>query len=502
MARLYIFAIGGTGSRVLKSLTMILAAGVKVDYEIVPIIIDPHVSNIDLIRTKNLLSTYQSITDKIGYNNGFFSNKISTLDKVCNETDGSFTFNLQEVSDTKFKDYIGYNELDEANQSLANILFSGKSIDKQGRPVNLLDVQMDIGFVGNPNIGSVVLDQFKNSKEFLSVANNFATDDRIFIISSIFGGTGAAGFPTILKNIRDAQANENAGLTSNISNSIIGALTVCPYFNVEHEKDSPIRAGDFVSKTKSALNYYSENINSNEEAKVNAMYYLSDNHASNPIPNDPGTGGQKNDAHLIELIAALSIIDFIETSDGLTTENGVSKNPVYKEFGLKVNVPNDICQLKFSDFHNITKIKIARKLAQLALFKKYIDDQLDNSIGKQVWSIDTPQINIAFKDGIFFSTHITDFLKAYVEWLDEMTRTGRGFSPLILNSELSSFVNGKPLNPKSRNPFKKSNHFDFDAFEGKLNSTVNGKTYQTAEHKLLNLFYDTTEQIVSANYGL
>ena len=62
---------------------------------------------------------------------------------------------------------------------------------------------MDIGFVGNPNIGSVVLNQFKDSDEFKGFSNIFGEGDRIFIISSIFGGTGAAGFPTILKNIRN-----------------------------------------------------------------------------------------------------------------------------------------------------------------------------------------------------------------------------------------------------------------------------------------------------------
>lgn len=32
MSKLYVFAIGGSGSRVLRSLTMLLAAGVKTDY--------------------------------------------------------------------------------------------------------------------------------------------------------------------------------------------------------------------------------------------------------------------------------------------------------------------------------------------------------------------------------------------------------------------------------------------------------------------------------------
>ena len=40
--KLYIFGIGGTGSRVIKSLVMLAASGVKIEANaIVPIIVDP-----------------------------------------------------------------------------------------------------------------------------------------------------------------------------------------------------------------------------------------------------------------------------------------------------------------------------------------------------------------------------------------------------------------------------------------------------------------------------
>ena len=59
MAKLYIFGIGGTGSRVLRSLTMLMASGIKMDVnEIVPIIIDPDVANADLTRTVTLMNNY------------------------------------------------------------------------------------------------------------------------------------------------------------------------------------------------------------------------------------------------------------------------------------------------------------------------------------------------------------------------------------------------------------------------------------------------------------
>lgn len=45
MSRLYIFAIGGTGARVMRSLTMLMSAGELADYEVVPILVDYDVDN-------------------------------------------------------------------------------------------------------------------------------------------------------------------------------------------------------------------------------------------------------------------------------------------------------------------------------------------------------------------------------------------------------------------------------------------------------------------------
>ena len=55
------------------------------------------------------------------------------------------------------------------------------------------------GFFGNPNIGSVVLYSLEDSPEFSTLQKKFQPGDRFFFVSSIFGGTGAAGYPTILQ---------------------------------------------------------------------------------------------------------------------------------------------------------------------------------------------------------------------------------------------------------------------------------------------------------------
>lgn len=68
MAKLYVFGIGGTGARVLRSFTMMMAAGVTIDAdEVVPVIIDPDAANADLTRTVALMNIYRSIRSSLSF---------------------------------------------------------------------------------------------------------------------------------------------------------------------------------------------------------------------------------------------------------------------------------------------------------------------------------------------------------------------------------------------------------------------------------------------------
>ena len=75
----YVFFIGGTGARVLRSLTMLLASGVSIgeNNKIIPIIIDYDAENGDLLRSLELLESYNKLHNTAKYNNderGFFRN--------------------------------------------------------------------------------------------------------------------------------------------------------------------------------------------------------------------------------------------------------------------------------------------------------------------------------------------------------------------------------------------------------------------------------------------
>ena len=226
--------------------------------EIIPIVVDPHKANEDLKRTDNLMRWYKQIRralygEQVDVRRGFFSTKISSLADILpngSQLSDTFLFNMGAIESKKFQDFINYSTLDTGNQALCSMMFS----DYQ------LNTKMDIGFVGSPNIGSVALNQFKDSEEFKQFSNVFQKTDRVFVVSSIFGGTGAAGYPIIVKNIRNAARNTQINNRGDLRDARIGALTVLPYFNVQQDDNSPISRGDFISKTKSALFYYHDNL--------------------------------------------------------------------------------------------------------------------------------------------------------------------------------------------------------------------------------------------------
>ena len=346
MSKLYIFGIGGTGSRVLRSFTMMLAAGVKIGVnEIVPIIIDPDVSNADLTRTVQLMNTYRAIHSELHFDE---ENESQFFRKELTQVLGNYTLRINDTDDKTFQQFIDLPSMDKVNKAMMKILFSDKNLNSS----------MDIGFKGNPNIGSVVLNQIVRSEDFEDFANSFEADDKIFIISSIFGGTGASGFPLLLKTLRTGDSFSNHDL---INNAEIGAITILPYFKLKSDEESEIDSSTFISKTKSALAYYENNISKN--GSINALYYLADD-ITNTYDNHEGGTAQENDAHLIEFLAATAIVDF---------SNKQHPNTVNKELGLK-DVEDTV---SFGSFYDIQKRLLFTPLTQFILMANCLNNKFD-----------------------------------------------------------------------------------------------------------------------------
>lgn len=447
MSKIYVFGIGGTGARVIRSLTMLLASGVKLGENIdtvIPVIIDQDRSNGDLTRTIALLKTYKSLHDQLKFGRNskseFFKTNIDDLNT-------SFRMQVADVADKDFQSYIKYLNLDTRNKALVSLLFSKKN----------LEARMDVGFKGNPNMGSVVLNNFSTEadNDLGSILESFQSGDKIFIISSIFGGTGAAGFPLLLKTLRQAQSSQlpSAAL---VANAPIGAITVLPYFGVQHDEDSEINMDSFMSKAKAALSYYRDNLN------TDVLYYISDKLSKN-YDNHEGDSAQRNNAHFVEMVAALSIIDFCKNN----VQHDGSKS--FKEFGFNEDKP----VVSIRTLADSTRALVGKPLISMFIFEKFYKEHLKNT-WENAWAKDfsyADDDNEGKMDSTVMShdffVQLTKFLKDFDnEWLREMANNSRAFKPFNLETSGENIFNSiDGYEPKKTGFWGKLTSKNLDGYE-------------------------------------
>ncbi len=415
MPKLYVFGIGGTGSRVLRSLTMLLAAGVETNgYEIVPIIIDPDVANADLTRNIEILRKYKTIHDELEFTEG---SKLSFFRSVINPGVEDYTLPLEGTNDKTYREFISLDTMSREDRAMAEMLFSEDNLQSS----------MEVGFKGNPNIGSVVLNQISQSEKFQSFASIFGKDDRIFIISSIFGGTGASGFPLLLKTLRNCKDVDNFAY---LNKAVIGAISVLPYFNVNADDESAIDSSTFMSKARAALKYYKDNIK-----EADALYYIGDE-PKKAYCNSEGGSTQTNDANLIEVLAATAIIDFCQTSSDY--ESGDEHKTKYKEFGLKdsgQDSGNAVTLKNFiglSDNGNYEQV-LVYPLVEFTLFAKSLVEDYKFVSSQSLKANAKLESKEAFYNEKFART-VRGFLDNYISWLDELKGNLPSFVPFKVES--------------------------------------------------------------------
>ena len=363
MAKTFIFAIGGTGARVLRSLTMLMASGVKgMTEEVCPIIIDYDLHNGDKDRAITCMKKYSEIQNLVANGDGakledsnnwyrpYFSTKIGQLNGITN---WSWQFNLRkEMESLKYSDYIDYDNVNlyaPTSKDFVNCLYDS-NINSVYTELNL---NMKEGFQGNPNIGSVVFNDLKGRPEFNAFSNSFRAGDRIVVIGSIFGGTGSSGIPKIVSAIRNHSK-------ADIKKASLSVVLVLPYFavNSSNDKEISIKSNIFNSKTKAALNYYER---SGLNAQINSIYYVGDKVQTKVEPH-LGNKEQKNNAHIVELIGAMSVAHFI-TSGQKGKYKFNAANDIVNGIGIHelIGEPNSWAQNEFvaSILHNLINFMLS-----------------------------------------------------------------------------------------------------------------------------------------------
>lgn len=278
----HIVCIGGSGLRVLRSMVMLLSSGYDLNSDIKAYIIDPHLSSTEYEFTTGLIKRYKKIRGK-GGNIGFFKTKLDVDD---NQPNGMSTITRGE----SFGDFIKYSQMNDASKQIVDILYNKGNIDNS----------MDVGFKGHPNVGCVVLQDLVQDNWFTTNFSNLPTGDRVVVIGSLFGGTGASGIQTIAQALHD----KNPQLE-------IAAITFIPYYKLQEPPQGVSKDVDSASwdiKSWAALKYYQHS-----DFGIDSFYVIGDGDTQ-AIPYDETKQGNKS--HFVELIAVSAIKHFINTPAG------------------------------------------------------------------------------------------------------------------------------------------------------------------------------------------
>lgn len=422
MKKVFVFCIGGTGIRVMKSITMLMAGGMDTSgYVVVPVIIDPHR---DLEEKKNLdtlIETYRKI-HRYSINNGsqtlsplpgFFGSVVRTV----TELDGQGGSAQESVgSNEKFRSYIGLANLgtDDINNLLVETLFSTKNLNNP----------LSVGFKGNPNVGTVVLGNMIEGAEWFNAFKRHCEEgDRVFIISSIFGGTGASGYPLIENKIRLAKE------TPAVKDAIMGAVTVLPYYGLKDPATtgSDIDSANFYTKTKSALAYYHGTV------KSDYLYYVGETSLARTV-YDNDENKQDDKTHFIELVAASALFDFLKRG-----------KPDNRQF-LSRAIDDDSESLDLLSMGEGYK-PLVKSVADFMLLRLLVDTLPDEKFFPL-------KNNMGFDQSFYGDAEfnsLNDFCKRYNDWYKELSNNTRAFAPLYIDKpkEMGGWI--KTINLDAKN---------------------------------------------------
>lgn len=208
----------------------------------------------------------------------------------------------------------------EARASLAQILGDLRDdktafdlLFEQGQTEQ--DMRLDEGYRGRAHIGSAaitsaVLDGsefWDDLREKIRSAKG-GEEVRIILAGSVFGGTGAAGFPTLSRLIR--RIIDESRISANIK---MGGILMLPYFKFSPPADenaNVARTEDLLPQTRGALRYYASLFR--REKVFDEMFTVGWNPGFDLGYHEPGTGDQRNPALVPELIAALGASRFLQ----------------------------------------------------------------------------------------------------------------------------------------------------------------------------------------------
>lgn len=292
----YAIAVGGSGARAVECLVHLCAAGLG-PTDLTVLFVDVDVSNGNVQRAVQLVRTYQTLQSV---------NRAETV--KCLKAQISLTAPQLwspfggEVETPRLGDFFQFATLSQTRPELASLL----SFCYGPRQLSL---DLRGGFRALPALGASVLGAEADpaaEEPWKSVLRRLTAlregDNRVFVCGSIFGGTGAAGLPTIPRIVQRALGSQKARVA-------VGGALLLPYFSFhapEGRDEIYARAEDFLVQTHAGLKYYATFL---KDLGFNRLYVVG-NDQRTMYRTAPYAKEQENPVHFVELLAACAALDF------------------------------------------------------------------------------------------------------------------------------------------------------------------------------------------------
>jgi hypothetical protein len=534
-SNIFVIGIGGTGMRCIEAFTHLCAIGMFDKRDVHLLALDTDKDNGNFTRLKNLKEAYlktKGVNKKHeAHADTFFSANLKYY-QFSPDYSRLSTFNaLYNYGDTKF------SNPDEA--AIADLLLTD----------NAKEFDLKHGYRAQTHLGSMlmyhsIIDDVKHNdrsdlRRFISelITASSSGAPRVFILGSVFGGTGASSIPIIPKAIREAAALISDA-TDIEKNAYFGATLLTSYFSFplpndkEKQEQKVIATSDkFALNSQAAMMFYEAD---ETVKKTYQKFYMMGTEGNewqpSKVKDKTITGGenQENDCHYIEMLAAFAAYHFFNSpEEGTDNAQLAGLNDLKNENKVEYlyRTFNDNGKIDFTDFvGSEQKEALAKKfglftaLSYLVLLDNYaFFDQAQTGELKRVniegyEDIDPEEVKNLKKYMSLFhfgveNGSITD------GWIRQLHRSTGGGDKFLLNPEVfgcNSIREFEKFNFNSklypRDSDFESNKFNTGLFGGIFNEFKNAflktndpDSFSNKNEKLIKRTYDALCNLYNFN---
>lgn len=529
----FALGIGGTGMRCIESLVHLCAMGMFDDTDIHLLALDTDKNNGNFGRLKELKEAYVNTkglnpSERVAHKDTFFSANIKY-----------YEFSPDYEAKSTFKEVFNYGDTQYNHREETDL--ADLVLDKNVEKFNLQH-----GYRAQTHLGSMMMYQSiveaakstmpNGLKEFISALITETTSGKakVFILGSVFGGTGASSIPIIPQALSRAAQIISNGSADILKNAYFGSTLLTAYFNFNIPDAAQLSQQKVIATSdKFALNSQVAMMFYDDDATVRSIYQRFYMMGTNGLNWNPmrqevlgnrtltGGAGQKNDSHYIELLAASAALDFFNCSEDILHQDKDNYKTEYLYRAV-----DDTDKFDFQDFVGKDRqTEFAKKLGTLvafALFNNGVDDFVEKARSgedKEVVGfedIDPSQVQYLKKYFRLFFARMLEGGDLEEGWLRQLHRSAGGGDKFLLNPKLFAPQSMKKLMKFDWNKdlyqtegIGKDNNFKtgvfgskFDSFKKKfLQELHNGSNRGITNRgeQLYKIIYDTLTKLYNFN---